>query len=110
MKSKEVIRQILEADPTGEVEVCVGNLDIHFIHSEPAYYDGPLQVIERDESKKGYNPVGGKYKREGDKVVIRTVSIRDCIASNPDTFKVDYSELSENDRIATEKNHDDHRK
>ena len=51
MKSKELIRLLQEEDPSGEVEVCVQNFDILGIHTEPAYWDGSLQVLMRDASK-----------------------------------------------------------
>ena len=36
MKSKELIQLLQEEDPTGEVEVCVNNVDIYFLSTEPA--------------------------------------------------------------------------
>lgn len=108
MKTKEVIRQLNEADPTGEVDVCIDNVDIHFIDREPAYYDGPLQVLVRDEAKPGYNIVGAKYKRSGEKVQIHTLSVSDAITNfGSDTkLDVDYSELSYN-REETKKAHEE---
>jgi len=31
MKVKELIRRLQEADPSGEIEACVDNIDIHFV-------------------------------------------------------------------------------
>jgi hypothetical protein len=109
MKTKEVIRQLMEADPTGEEEVCVENIDIHFIHAEPAYYDGALQVLTRDPTSKYYNITGGKYRRSGTKIVIKTLSITDAISNAYECEKdcqIDYSELSERDQVETKKAHD----
>lgn len=106
MKTKELIKRLMEADPTGEVEVCVGNVDIHFVELLPAYYDGPLQVLERDETCKYYNIIGGKYKRTGSKVKIHTLSISDAISNRLET-KVDYSELDPHRAESTKKAHDD---
>lgn len=106
MKTKELIRQLQEADPTGEEEVCVGNIDIHFVESLPAYYDGSLQVLIRDETCKCYNIIGGKYKRSGKKVNIHTLSITDAISNNRD-MPVDYSELSSDRAESTKKAHDE---
>lgn len=109
MKTKEVIRQLMEADPSGEEEVCVGNIDIHFIESLPAYYDGSLQVLTRDPNSKYYNITGGKYRRSGTKINIRTLSITDAISNNYECEKdcdIDYSELSERDQVETKKAHD----
>ena len=94
MKTKELIRQLQEADPSGELECCVQNADIHFVHIEPAYYDGCLQVLIRDESNPYYNIIGAKYVSKGDKIVIHPLSISDAIFEN-EHLPVDFSELSE---------------
>jgi hypothetical protein len=110
VKTKEVIRLLQQEDPSGEEEVCVGNVDVHFITSEPAYYDGALQVLLRDPAKEPYyNIVGGKYIRTGKKVVIHTLSISDAIsnAGADGQFTVDYSQLCSDQAMATKKAHDD---
>ena len=77
MKTKELIRLLQEADPTGEEEVCVNNEDILDVGTEPAYWDGTLQILERDEKLSPYyNVVGATFKREGCKVSIFTHGIR----------------------------------
>jgi hypothetical protein len=106
MKTKELIRLLQEEDPEGECEACVGNVDIHFVERGPAYYDGSLQVLTRDPDNKFYNITGGKYVRTGGKVNIHTLSITDAISNDPENFKVDYSELSESSREATQKAHE----
>ena len=94
MKTKELIRQLMEADPTGEEECCVGNIDIHFVSKEPAYYDGTLQVLKRDPSKLPYyNIVGGEYVRSGFKVQIHTLSIVD-ILDDPEAT-LEYEKIGE---------------
>lgn len=90
MKTKELIRQLMEADPSGEEECCVGNVDIHYVCKDPAYYDGSLQVLLRDETEKQYyNIIGGKYVRTGYKIQIHTLAISD-IMDDPDVI-MDYS-------------------
>jgi len=86
MKTKELIRRLQEADPSGEIECCVGNLDIYFITQEPAYYDGALQVLIHDESKrdKSWSVVGAKLTAKGGKIQIHTMSVEDVIF---DTFE-----------------------
>lgn len=106
MKTKELIKQLQLEDPTGEAEVSVGNVDIHFVGSEPAFYDGPLQVLQRNEKTAGYNITGGKYKRTGVKIVIYPLSFSDAILDNAD-LPIDYSELNEQQAAATKKAHDD---
>lgn len=108
VKTKDVIRLLMEADPTGEVEVCVGNTDIHFIELLPAYYDGSLQVLTRDPNNKYYNITGAKYYRSGSKVVIHTLSIHDAVSNaygHEIDFPIDYSELSKEDQLATQESH-----
>jgi len=82
MKTKEVIRQLQLADPSGEEEVCVGNRDIHYFHKLPAYLDGQLQVLKRDENCKYYNIVGAEYVADGMKIDICTLSIEDAILND----------------------------
>lgn len=84
MKTKELIKRLQKADPTGEGEVCYGNEDILFIETLPAYYDGSLQVLVRDEKRDDYNVVGAKFVRTGSKVQIVTYSIEDAVYDNPE--------------------------
>ena len=93
MKTKDLIAALQENDPSGEIECCVGNADIHFVNVEPAYYDGRLQVLERDHSKDPYyNIVGAKRTSKGSKVVLHVYSIEDYISDNPEDARIDYSE------------------
>lgn len=103
MKSKELIRILKEIDPTGETEVCVGNVDIDCIVDMPAYWDGSLQVLQRDEKN---NIIGAKYVRTGEKLQIYPLSISDAIDGRYE-FKVDYSELNPERAEATRKAHGD---
>jgi hypothetical protein len=112
MKSKEVIRLLQELDPDGETEVCVGNIDIHYIEHLPAYYDGTLQVLQRDENEDGYNIIGAKYCRKGNKLCIVPLSISDAIINDSSidsdsTLIVDYSELPEDRKEQLKKQHDE---
>jgi hypothetical protein len=93
MKTKELIRQLRKADPSGEIECCVNNADIHFVNTEPAYYDGCLQVLKRDVNNKYYNIIGAKYTSKGEKVVIRPLSISDAVWEQED-FPVEFEGLS----------------
>lgn len=83
MRTREVIRQLNEQDPSGELEVAVGNVDIFYIERLPAYYDGPLQVLKRS-GKPCYDVTGAEVRRSGHKVSIRTLSIGDALHENPD--------------------------
>ena len=84
----------MEADPSGEEECCVGNIDIHFVSVEPAYWDGTLQVLTRNENQKsGYNITGGKYVRTGMKVQIHTLAISE-ILGDPKAI-IEYSQVGD---------------
>ncbi len=93
MKTKDLIEALQEADPTGEVECCVDNVDIHFVGREPAFYDGKLQLLIRDESNPYYNIIGAKYVSKGDKVVIHPLTFEDAISNDP-ALPIDYSEVT----------------
>src|SRR5271154_5815793 len=109
MKGKELIRLLQEIDPTGEIEVSVGNIDIWDVHQEPAYWDGKLQLLVHDESKKPYfDIVGGKYVVSGSKIVITPMSITEVLWGDPDAA-IDYSELEKNTALGSSeyRKHDD---
>ena len=80
MKTKNLIKLLNEADPSGELECCVFNEDIYFVEVINSYWDGCLQVLKRDELRKHeYNIIGAEYRSLGDKVCIRPMSIEDYI-------------------------------
>ena len=85
MKTKKLIRLLKEADPSGEEECCVENLDIFSVEPWPAHYDGRLQVLSRDPKiKPFYNVTGGKYVATGTKIMITPLSIEDAIFEDPE--------------------------
>jgi len=94
MKTKDLIKELQEADPSGELEVCVGNIDIWTVTVLPAYYDGKLQVLKRDPALTGkcYDIIGGKYVSGGSKVVLEPMSITDVLWDNPEA-EIDYGFL-----------------
>lgn len=102
MKTKELIRQLQEADPSGELECCVENVDILSVQILPAYYDDYLQVLIRDENDHFYNVIGAKYVGSGSKVVISPHSICDAIFENQD-LPVEYVGVSQSSKAAYEK-------
>ena len=89
MKTKELIRRLQEQDPSGEHEVCVDNMDIVSVYAEPAYWDGRLQVLERDEDGK---IIGARYETEGFKITIEARSISEILFDCPE-FPVCYDKL-----------------
>jgi hypothetical protein len=102
MKTKTLIKLLQEADPTGEEEVCVGNVDIFDVHPDGAYYDGALQVLVRDDKLKPFwDIVGGKYVRTGKKIQIHTLSIQDLLLDDPEA-PIEYIGCGENSRYETQ--------
>jgi hypothetical protein len=65
----------MEADPSGQTEFCIGNNDIHYVDTCPAYYDGSLEILERDENLTCYNIIGSKITDKGIKVFICPLSL-----------------------------------
>lgn len=86
MKTKELVKKLLDADPSGELECAIdGNIDIIDVYQIPAYYDGYLEILERDHSKDPYyNICGGIITGEGMKVRIQPYSIKDGITDDVD--------------------------
>lgn len=109
MKTKTLIRLLNKADPTGEQEVCVGNVDILDVWSEPAYYDGALQVLIRDENKPDFNVIGAKYVRSGTKINIITYGIMDAIYDNSE-IPVDFVDCNDYYKEKVEKWREEARK
>ena len=84
MKTKKLIEMLQELDPEGEIEVCIGNEDIYFADRMPAYWDGRLQVLIRDEECEYYNIIGAKYTSSGDKIKLYPLSILEALEEDPD--------------------------
>lgn len=95
MKTKKLIQLLQEEDPSGELECCVGNVDIYFVSKEPAYYDGRQEILVRDEANPYYNVTGAKITGRGDKIQFHLLSIDDAIWNDPE-LPVDLSECSDN--------------
>jgi len=86
MTTGELIAALREADPDGTTPVCVSNDDIYFVERLPAYYDGRLQQLVHDESKRGraWSIVGARVISAGNKVKIRTMSIQEVLIDKPE--------------------------
>lgn len=70
MKTKTLIKVLQKLDPSGELEVCIGNKDIVEIKVLPANYDGRLEILQRHEVEEGYNISGIEMRSKGQKVSI----------------------------------------
>ena len=95
MTTAELIKLLQEIDPEGNTHVSIGNKDILFVDTEPAYWDGCLQILIKDKKLSPYyDVIGAKYISEGSKVVIHPLSIKEAIWDDPD-MPVEYDEYSE---------------
>lgn len=103
MKSKDVIKMLQKVDPSGETEVCVGNEDIYFAESKPAYWDGVLQVLIRDPKLSGcYNVEGVEFRSDGDKIELHVLSYSDVLLNDVDArmeYASEYAERHEKESV-----------
>ncbi len=86
MKTKDLIKQLQEADPSGEEVVCVGNTPIYYVDSLPGYYDGCARDLIQDPELigKSYSIIGGRIISTGMKISIKTYDIDDMLYDNPE--------------------------
>lgn len=97
MKTKDLIRLLLENDETGECEVCVDNIDIIDVSSPmPTYYDGQFcQIVCTDVAREvNTNNCYGVAKviarTRGNKIKLRTMDPEEAFLNNPDAeFEMD---------------------
>lgn len=111
MKTKELIRQLQEADPEGNCEVF-SNGDIFFVQRLPWFYDGKPGILIRDESKQGsYNIKGMRQITAADgpdKLYIMSMGLEDLamdademggfVIEGSDDFKKSYQKYYEDYR------------
>lgn len=103
MKTRELIAALQKEDPSGELEVVASGTPIYFVERQEAYYDGPLQMLVHDESKRPYySIVGYKVTQRGSKVKLHLMSLDDCMLDEI-SLPVDLSEVSDFHRERWEK-------
>lgn len=90
MKTKELTELLKKEDPTGEIDVVVGNIPITDVAKEPAYWDGSKHEIIRDTNGKLEEY---KITDLGYKISLDTVSLDDILLSDIDIF-INLNELS----------------
>ncbi len=88
MKTRDLIKQLQEADPSGDLECCVDNQDIHHIEVLPGNYNGCFEILIRDPTQKGFNIVGGVLQCNGKKFRIRLLSLEDCLFEFENKFPI----------------------
>jgi hypothetical protein len=90
MKTSELIAQLREADPSGEIEVFSGSCPVYGVENLPAYYDGPAQSLIRNSN----NIKGIKLRISGRKIKLHTIDYEVILWDTPDA-EIDLSELGE---------------
>ncbi len=101
MKTKDLIKELMKLDPTGDIDVCIGNAAIYSIEKLPGYYDGAFERLIQDHSLDPYyNIVGAEYIRNEQKICLNKMAVVDCFKSPK--FFVDYSKIGD---AAIEKNY-----
>lgn len=84
MKTSDLIRMLRDADPSGELEVTIGKVDIWFAQVMPCYYDGHVEILKRDPNVECYDIVGAEIRGKGSHVLIETHSIEDMLNGDPE--------------------------
>jgi len=97
MNGNQLKALIDKLDPTGEIEIAIGNQDIYFGEVQPAYWDGRLERLIIDESKRGkcYSVIGAKVIGSGQKLTLHTMGVSDVLMGDADAH-IDLSNLEKN--------------
>lgn len=99
MKTKKLIEELQKADPSGELDVCVDNIDIYFVDIQPGYYDGCQEILIKDENN---YVIGGIINSRKDKVKLKLLPIEDAICEDPGMnveYNSDYAKRNHKDYI-----------
>ncbi len=83
MKSRELKALIDQYDPTGEMDVCSGNVGITSVKVSVATENGWYQIVDLNN-----RIPSAKYVGQGTKLVLNTTSIPDIIRDYP-TMKIE---------------------
>ena len=80
LKTKELILQLQEADPTGEGHVFAGD-EVYSVEVLPFYYDGqPDILILNENEKRYYNVIGIRQITSKDyKIRLNTLGMEDVL-------------------------------
>lgn len=95
MKASELIAELKELDPNDECQICIGNSPLRRVERLPHYYDGRMQVVERDHRD---IPVRGGYPNHGCKITLHYDDLEDALLDNPD-MELDLSGITYNGKI-----------
>ncbi len=81
MKSSELIKRIQAIDPSGQMDVCIGNVGVTDVYTSPATEHGWYQVVNRPPN----GSITAKYIGQGRKLVLHTTSISEILRDYPNT-------------------------
>lgn len=102
MTTAQLIEALKRADPEGNLVVNIEGALPFCVQTLPAYYDGDLFNLERDEELNCYNVTGAIFKRDGLKVEILTMDLRSVLVEQRD-LPVKYEGFSEEAKARKEK-------
>ena len=108
MKVRELIRQLQEADPTGEIEVVGWAGDIYFVERKHNYYDGyPNLLIHNEEERgKSYSIIGMNigHPNGEDKIVLHEMDLDEVLLNDPDAIIINNTDRDYSKMIAAKRN------
>jgi hypothetical protein len=94
MTTGQLIKALQAEDPSGQLPISVDGGDVYFVERQGAYYDGNLQQLVIDETKKPYySVVGARVTGRGDKVRLHVMGVEDVLLNDPEV-PVDIDGLS----------------
>lgn len=80
MKVKELIKELQDISPDGELEVNINGCDIYEINKIPAYYDGSLQRLTFENNGMTINNIiKAEYCGCGYKIVLNGIPIQELL-------------------------------
>jgi len=71
MKTKDLIKELQEIDPSGECHIRINSKPVWFLEGKPGYWDGTYNYLEKGEDGK-YNWI---QTIENDKIDIKTMDM-----------------------------------
>ena len=95
MKVSELIKELTELDPNDECILCVSNHPISSIERLPYYWDGRLELIERDYT---HTPIKAGYKAGGCKISFHYNTLEDALIDNPEV-ELDLSGITYQNKV-----------
>lgn len=107
MKSKLLIKILQELDPSGDLEVSVGNTDIWGCQKLPSYYDGCQKLLVRDPENQWHDALKkGLVRSDGFKIIIDPYDFETCFLDHPDLpveYDTDYAKRNNQERVEADR-------